>query len=137
MKRIRLLTVALGLVLGLCSPTFAQMGKEVAIAKSEAILKNLQKDAIAEIVKEFNPKMAQAISAETLRAVWVKLTGQFGAVKSVDERREGQLQGFQAVELMLSFEKERLVQRTVFDGEGKVAGLSFQPASMALLPAGK
>ncbi len=137
MKRIQPLTAAMALVLGLGSPTFAQLGKDAAIAKSEVILRNLQKDAIAEIVKEFNPKVAQAISADTLKAVWIKLTSQFGAVKSVDERREGQLQGFQAVELILSFEKEKLVLRTVFDGEGKVAGLSFQPASMARLSAGK
>ena len=62
------------------------------------------------------------------------MTDQFGAVKSVDERRSGELKGFRAAELILTFEKERLVQRVVFDSEGKLAGLAYQPASMALLP---
>ena len=137
MTHTRLAAVTMSLVLGLCTPAFAQLAKDAAIAKSEAILRNLQKDAAAVVVKDFNPKLAQAISAETLGAVWVQLTGKFGALKSVDERREGQLQGYQAVELMLSFEKEKLVQRTVFDGDGKIAGLAFQPAAMALLPAAK
>lgn len=137
MKPIQRVTIAIGLVLSLSSPSHAQLGKDAAIGKSEAILRNLQKDAAAEVVKDFNPKMAQAMPADTLGAVWVKLTSQFGALKSIDERREGQLQGFQAVELMLSFEKEKLVQRTVFDGEGKIAGLGFLRAAMALLPPGK
>jgi hypothetical protein len=36
--------------------------------------------------------------------------------------------------LILTFEKERVVQRVVFENDGKVAGLVFQPVSMALLP---
>jgi hypothetical protein len=137
MTRIRLAALAMGLVLGLGSSAFAQLAKDAAIAKSEAILRNLQKDAAAAVVKEFNPKMAQAMSADTLGAVWVQLTSQFGALKSIDERRDGQLQGYQAVELMLTFEKEKLVQRTVFDADGKVAGLAFLRAALALLPAAK
>ena len=50
------------------------------------------------------------------------------------ERREGQMQGRQAVELFLSFEKDTIIQRAVFDGEGKVAGLVFRPTSLAVLP---
>jgi hypothetical protein len=29
------------------------------------------------------------------------------------------------------------VQRSVFDGDGKIAGLVYQPVSMAVLPAAK
>jgi hypothetical protein len=42
-----------------------------------------------------------------------------------------------AVELILSFEKERVVQRIVFDADGKIAGLAYNPANMAMLPAAK
>jgi hypothetical protein len=125
--------VALGL--GLYSPLAAQLGKEGAIAKAESILRNLREDKTAEIMKDFNPAMTQAISEEQLQAAWRGLLAQVGAFKGIDERRDGHIKAMQAVELMLSFEKEKIVQRTVFDSDGKVAGLAFQPASKALLPA--
>jgi Protein of unknown function (DUF3887) len=107
------------------------------IGKAEAVLKNLQDGRYAEVVKEFNPAVEKAIPEERLRAVWEMLSAQFGAVKSIDERRSGELKGFRAVELILAFEKERVVQRVVFDGDGKIAGLAYQPASMAVLRAAK
>ena len=108
-----------------------------AIGKAEAILKNLQDGKFAEIVAQFDPVMAKAIPEERLRSVWQTLTEQFGAVKSIDERRSGELKGFRAVELILTFEREQVVQRMVLDGEGRIAGLAYQPASMAALPAAK
>ena len=107
------------------------------IAKAEALLKNLQDGKYADVVKEFNPVMLNAIPEEKLRAVWEMLTAQFGAVKSIDERRSGELKGYRAVELILSFERERVVQRVVFDADGKIAGLAYNPATMAQLPAAK
>jgi hypothetical protein len=115
----------------------AQMPKDVAIAKGEAILKNLQDGRTADVVKEFDAKMTEALPEAKLKPVWSSLVAQFGAFKQIDERREGQVQGRQAVELILSFQKETVVQRLVFDGEGKVSGIVFQPMSMAVLPPGK
>ena len=122
---------ALLLVLG--SVVFAQPDT-ATIGKAEALLKNLQDGRFEAIIAEFNPAMATAIPEEKLRGVWQMLSEQFGAVKSIEERRSGELKGYQAVELILAFERERVVQRVVFDGDGKVAGLAFQPASMAALP---
>ena len=125
---------ALLLVFG--SIVFAQ-SDSAAIAQAEAILKNLQDGTFAEIVAQFDPTMAKAIPEERLRSVWQSLTEQFGAVKSIDERRSGELKGYRAVELILTFEREQVVQRMVLDGEGRIAGLAYQPASMAALPAAK
>jgi hypothetical protein len=107
------------------------------IEKAEAVLKNLQDGRFAEVVSQFNPVMTNAIPEEKLRGVWETMIAKFGAVKSIDERRTGEMKGYQAVELILTFEKERVVQRVVFDGDGQIAGLAFQPASMAQLPAAK
>jgi hypothetical protein len=41
------------------------------------------------------------------------------------------------VELILSFDKETIVQRAVFDSDGTVAGLVFRPITLAVLPATK
>ena len=126
-----------GILLALASPVAAQLTDAAATAKAEAILKNLQDDKTADVVKEFDARMAQAISEAQLQAVWQSMVGKFGAVKSIDERRVGLLKGMQSVELMLTFDSEKVVQRVVFTSEGQVAGLAFQPANMALLPAAK
>ena len=57
--------------------------------------------------------------------------------KGIVERREGLFKDRQAVELVLAFEKETIVQRVVFDRDGRIAGLVFRPTSASLLPPGK
>ena len=125
------------LVVGLAIPLFAQLSRDAAIAKAEAILKNLQDGKTAEIVKDFDARLTQDLPETKLKAAWPGLVAQFGAFKAITDRREGQMKDRQAVELILAFEKETIVQRAVFDTEGKVAGLVFRPLSSAVLPASK
>ena len=129
------LTIALFVVLG--TPATAQLSSEAAIAKAEAIFKSFQDGRTADIVKEFNPRMAAEVPEEKLKPMWPAFTAKFGGFKGIDERREGQMQGRQAVELFLSFEKEKVLQRVVFDTDGKVAGLVFRPVDASVLPAKK
>ena len=134
-KVVSLMIVAL--VVGLAIPLFAQLSKDGAIAKAEAILENLQDGKTADIVKDFDARLTQDLPETKLKAAWPGLVAQFGAFKSITERREGQMKDRQAVELILAFEKETIVQRAVFDSEGKVAGLVFRPLTSAVLPASK
>ncbi len=127
----------IALVVVLCSPVFAQLARDTAIAKAEAILKNLQDGKTADIVKELDARMTQELPEAKLKPVWQGLVGKFGAFKSITERREGQMQGRQAVELFLAFEKDTILQRAVFDSEGKVTGLVFRPTSSSVLPPNK
>jgi Protein of unknown function (DUF3887) len=106
------------LVVGLAIPLFAQLSRDAAIAKAEAILKNLQDGTTADIVKDFDARLAQDLPETKLKAAWPGLVAQFGAFKSIADRREGQMKDRQAVELILAFEKETIVQRAVFDSEG-------------------
>ena len=129
--------VIVAVFLGLFTQGSVPLTKDAAIGKAEAILKNLQEGKTADIVKEFDARMTQELPEAKLKPVWQGLVGQFGAFKSISERREGLMQGRQAVELILSFEKETIVQRAVFDNEGKVAGLVFRPVALAVLPASK
>jgi hypothetical protein len=134
MKRVGIAVSAL--LFAFSSSVLAQSDSAL-IGRAEALLKNLQAGRYADVVKEFDPKMVQAIPEERLRAVWEMLTAQFGAVKSIEERRSGELKGLQAVELILAFERERVVQRVVFGADGKIAGLAYNPANMAMLPAAR
>jgi hypothetical protein len=126
--------VASTLFFSVCTALSAQLTREAAIAKTEAILEHLQEGKTAEVVKEFDPKMAQAVPEEKLQTAWASLVAKFGSFKGIKERREGQVKGRQAVELILAFEKETVVQRAVFEMDGKVSGLVFQPLNMAVLP---
>ena len=117
--------------------TMPQLSKDAALAKAEAILKNLQDGKIGDITKEFDERMAQDAPEAKLKPAWSGLVSQFGAFKAVTERREGQVKGRQAVELFLAFEKETIVQRVVFDDNGRIAGLVFRPVSGSLLPPAK
>jgi hypothetical protein len=129
--------IAVSALLLACSPIVLAQSDSTTIGRAEALLKNLQAGKFAEVVKAFDPKMAAAIPEERLRAVWEMLTAQFGAVTSIEERRSGEIKGLQAVELILAFEKERVVQRVIFGTDGKIAGLAYNPANMAILPAAK
>ena len=123
------------LFLVLATPAFAQLSSEEAIRKAETVLKNLQDGRADDIVKEFDANMAAALPADRLKATWPAVVNQFGRFKSITERREGPFEGRQAVELFLAFEKETVVQRTVFDSAGKISGMVFRPVSGAVLPA--
>ena len=134
-KIVPLMIVAL--VVGLAIPLFAQLTKDAAIAKAEAILKNLQDGKTTDIVKDFDARLTQDLPESKLKAAWPGLVAQFGAFKAISDRREGLMKDRQAVELILVFEKETIVQRAVFDTEGKVAGLVFRPLASAVLPPSK
>jgi hypothetical protein len=136
MKRTTAL-VSIAALLLVAAPAVAQLTRDAAIAKAETVLKNLQDGKTAEIVKEFDARMARDLPEDRLKSAWPGLVKQFGAFKTIGERREGQMEGRQAVELFLAFEKETIVHRTVFDAEGKIGGLVFRPAASAVLPPGK
>jgi len=122
---------------GLSTSAFAQLAKDAAIAKAELVLTNLQSGNIADVAKEFDARLGKEIPEAKLKPAWSGMLAQFGAFKGIEERREGQMEGRQAVELILAFEKDTIVQRVVFDREGKIAGLVFRPKGMAVLPPNK
>lgn len=133
MKQLTAVLVVM-LVAAFAPPAFAQLTKETAIAKAEAILKHLQDGKAADVIKDLDARMAQEIPESKLQAGFAALSTQFGAFKRISERREGLVKDRQVVELVLVFEKETIIERVTFDKDGKVAGLGFRPLSTALLP---
>ncbi len=121
----------------LAMPASAQLSREAAIAKAERILKNLQDGKAEDIVKELDARMSKELTEEKVKAAWAGVMAQAGAFKGISERREGLVKDRQAVELFLNFEKETILQRTVFDRDGRIAGLVFRPPSSSVLPADK
>ena len=62
------------LVVGLAVPLFAQLSRDAAIAKAEAILENLQDGKTAEIVKGFDARLTQDLPETKLKAAWPGLS---------------------------------------------------------------
>jgi hypothetical protein len=121
----------------LANPAFAQLSRDTAITKAEGILRNFQDGKAEDIVSELDARMSKELTADKIRAAWTGVVAQAGAFKGIVERREGQVKDRQAVELLLAFEKETIVQRVVFDRDGRIAGLVFRPPSASLLPSRK
>ena len=136
-RRLAAPVIVMVLAVSVSSTAVAQLTKDTAIAKAEALVKNLQDGKTAEIVKEFDARMTKELPEAKLSPVWSALVSKFGAFRQIQERREGPFKDRQAVELILAFDKETIVNRIVFDAEGKVTGLVFQPLASAVLPAGK
>jgi uncharacterized protein DUF3887 len=130
-------TLVLAFTLSLAVSPAAQLDRTAAIAKAEKILEHLQTGKTADIVREFDARMTAELPAAKLEPAWPGLIAQFGPFKSVVERREGLVKERQTVELFLAFEKDTIVQRAVFDGDGKLSGLVFRPATAAVLPPAK
>jgi hypothetical protein len=137
MRKKLLYPTAVACAITLSVPAVAQLTKTRAIAKAETVLENLQQGKTADLVKEFDSKVAAALPEAKLKSVWPAVVGQFGAFKNITDRREGQYQERHAVELTLAFEKATIIFRTVFDAEGKVGGMVFRPLDQAVLPPAK
>ena len=86
---VRALIVVMVCVVGLAASSFEQLTKEVAIGKAEAILKNLQDGKIADIVKEFDTRIAQEVPEAKLAGAWTGVVSQFGMFKSITEHTAG------------------------------------------------
>jgi hypothetical protein len=129
--------LALAFTAGLFPPAPLQLDRNAAIAKAEKILEHLQNDRSADVVREFDARMTAELPAAKLEPAWRGVIAQFGPFKGIVERREGRVKDRQTVELFLAFEKDTIVQRAVFDGDGKLSGLVFRPVTASVLPPAK
>jgi hypothetical protein len=83
------LPMIVALVVGLAITLFAQLSKDDAIAKAEAILKNLQDGKTADIVKDFDARLTQDLPETKLKAAWPGLVDSrvaFDRLESVSSR---------------------------------------------------
>ena len=61
---------------------------------------------------------------------WNSVIAQYGAYQKMGKTRVLTMQGYRVVEHTLEFEKQKLIQRTVFNNDGKVAGFFFLPGEV-------
>jgi dienelactone hydrolase len=106
-----------------------------AVAIATGLLDHLDAHDYAAAEAVFGEKMAAAVPADKLQAVWESLPTQAGAARGRGEpalQREGDVQ---VVTVPLHYANVELVAKTVIGANGKVEGFMIQPAPAAAAPA--
>jgi hypothetical protein len=80
-----------------------------------------------DVFKEFNSQVAQMLSPERIRQIWMTLKQQFGEYKSEISAQPTKSESSRAVVIGCQFERAALNMAVAFDSEGKVASFQFAP----------
>lgn len=97
-----------------------------------------QAETLLRLIREGDEEAALGMMDDTMRAalagqigtMWPQLGALGGDFEGTGEAQPLSQDGFDIVILELQFSNLTLIQRTVFDGQGKVAGLFFAPGSL-------
>ncbi len=100
---------------------------ETIESKTTRLVEALSKKRFDVVDQTFDETMRAALPPEKLQVVWQsveKSAGSFERIESIDVAEKD---AHKIALAKTKFERATLVVRVVFDGEGKVAGLFFQP----------
>jgi murein DD-endopeptidase MepM/ murein hydrolase activator NlpD len=100
-------------------------------AVARALLTDFTAGRFDAAAKNFNDTLLAALPPAKLKEFAGQLAAQAGKFEKVREVQHGTEQGYRVVTLVSDYEKLRLDVRVAFDGDGKVAGLFFQPSGAA------
>ncbi|MEO8742612.1 MAG: DUF3887 domain-containing protein, partial [Lysobacteraceae bacterium] len=103
-----------------------QKADPVAVANS--VLDDLDAGRFDAVFARFTPKMAQAVSADKLKAVWASLPQQFGKFEHRGTPRMETANGMTVVNIPLTYEHFALEASIATDVSGKIAGFLVRPA---------
>lgn len=116
----------------------ASIQKETAaedlVEKAKAFVGLLSEGKYAQAVEYFDATMTKVMPEDKLKATWETVLRQAGVFKSQDGTRTGKAAAYDIVFVKCLFEKSALDTRIVFDKEGKIAGLFFQPSQEEYKP---
>ncbi len=107
-----------------------------AVTHAKRVLNRLGQDQFEEVAKEFNNKVAAAMTPLQLREVWTTLRQQVGPVKAILDHQETTTPGgVTTVVLGCQFERTVVNITIAFDAEGRIAGLRLTPRPASTAPA--
>lgn len=128
-----MLSLLLASSLALSTGTNAQSADPAALARQALDL--MDAGDYAKVEALFTPRMAEAVPADKLKAVWESLPVQMGKASGRGEAT-ATTQGDNAlVQVPLHFEKAELVATFAIGADGKIAGFLVQPAQATPAPA--
>ena len=97
------------------------------VTAANALLDDLDAGHFDVVYGRFTPNMAQAVSADKLRAVWASLPQQFGKFVHRGNARVETVNGMTVVNIPLTYERFALEASIATDADGKVAGFLVHP----------
>jgi dienelactone hydrolase len=124
-----LLSLAFATSLALAAGASAQAADPAAIARQA--LDRMDAGDYAQVERSFGEKMAAAVPADKLKAVWESLPAQVGKATGRGEPAVSAQGGATLVRIPLHYEKAELVATFAIDGDGRITGFLVQPAQAA------
>ena len=124
----------------------ATPGAELRAAAQEAAQDSPSAVAAKQLIQElvtgqfdkveaiYDARMAQALPPGKLADGWRDLNKQAGAFQAITSTETSQVQGLQVVKMRCKFENSVLDATVVFNPDGKLGGLSFQPHQAPAAP---
>ncbi|MCR6495795.1 alpha/beta fold hydrolase [Thermomonas sp. S9] len=119
--------------LALAGAAHAQSTDPAAIARQALDL--MDAGDYAQVEALFTPRMAAAVPAGRLKAVWESLPAQMGKATGRGDATVAAQGEAAVVQVPLHFEQAELVARFAIDADGRIAGFLVQPAQAAPAPA--
>ena len=125
------------LMLCLCLVAVSGLSEQSADINCESALRE-RAGTLLRFIREGDEEAALLMMDDTMRkalagqigAMWSQLAAVGGAYEGTGEAQTLSQDGFDVVLLELRFKNLTLIQRAVFDAQGKVAGLFFAPGSL-------
>jgi uncharacterized protein len=118
----------------LAMPGAAVRGMEQEAAKdsppavaAKQIIQELVAGQFEKVEALYDARMAAALPPGKLADGWRDLNKQAGAFQAITSTETSQVQGLQVVKMQCKFENSLLDATMVFNPDGKLGGLSFQP----------
>ncbi len=99
--------------------------------RARALVAALGKEDFEAASKDFDETMNKVLPPDKLGDTWKGVVKQVGALKKQGAVTAEKVQKYDVVWVACEFEKATLYTRVVFDGEGRVTGLSFRPTGPA------
>src|SRR5271169_586047 len=101
---------------------------------AKQIIQELVAGQFEKVEAIYDARMAQALPPGKLAGGWRDLNKQAGAFQAITSTETSQVQGLQVVKMQCKFENSLLDATVVFNSDGKLGGLSFQPHQAPLTP---
>lgn len=91
----------------------------------------LARGDFAGATSKFDGTLKNALPEDKLQATWQQLITQAGAIIKINGVSTSEIQGYNAVTVSLQFAKASIDMQALFNGQGRVSGLSFKPSTAA------
>jgi uncharacterized protein len=97
------------------------------VSKATTLVDHIMAGNFGPVIAEFDATMTAAMPESLLSTTMAQLGQQVGNFKARTSTREASEAGYDVVYVTTVFEKATLNAKVVYDANGKVAGLFFQP----------